>query len=38
MNIEMLPNGALIVDEYGKTSIEDIYAAGDCATIKNISY
>lgn len=34
--IEMLPNGALIVDEYGKTSIEDIYSAGDCATIKNI--
>ena len=34
--IEMLPNGAIIVDEYGKTSVEDIYAAGDCATIKNI--
>lgn len=34
--IEMLPNGALIVDEYGETSIKDIYAAGDCATIKNI--
>lgn len=35
-NIKMLPNGALVVDEYGKTSIDDIYAAGDCATIKNI--
>ncbi|MDK2585679.1 CoA-disulfide reductase [Romboutsia sedimentorum] len=34
--IEMLPNGAIIVDEFGKTSIEDIYAAGDCATIQNI--
>lgn len=34
--INMLPNGAIIVDEYGKSSIEDIYAAGDCATIKNI--
>ena len=34
--IEMLPNGAIIVDEFGRTSIEDIYAAGDCATIKNI--
>ncbi|MGL4911391.1 MAG: CoA-disulfide reductase [Romboutsia sp.] len=34
--IEMLPNGAVIVDEFGKTSIDDIYAAGDCATIKNI--
>ncbi|MEG2789326.1 MAG: CoA-disulfide reductase [Romboutsia sp.] len=34
--IAMLPNGAIIVDEFGKTSIEDIYSAGDCATIKNI--
>ena len=34
--INMLPNGALIVDEFGKTSIEDIYAAGDCATVRNI--
>ncbi|MGL6107602.1 CoA-disulfide reductase [Romboutsia sp.] len=34
--IEMLPNGAIIVDKFGKTSMEDIYAAGDCATIKNI--
>ncbi len=34
--IEMLQNGAIIVDEFGKTSIEDIYAAGDCATIQNI--
>ena len=34
--IEMLPNGAIVVDEFGRTSIEDIYAAGDCATIKNI--
>lgn len=36
IGIKMLPNGALIVDEHGKTSIEDIYAAGDCASIKNI--
>lgn len=35
-NIKMLSNGAIIVDECGRTSIEDIYAAGDCATIKNI--
>ena len=35
-SIEMLGNGAIIVDEYGKTSVEDIYSAGDCATIKNI--
>ena len=35
-DIEMLPNGAIVVDEFGQTSVEDIYAAGDCATIKNI--
>ncbi|MGL5328019.1 MAG: CoA-disulfide reductase [Peptostreptococcaceae bacterium] len=35
-NINMLNNGAIIVDEYGKTSVEDIYSAGDCATIKNV--
>ncbi|WP_373598791.1 CoA-disulfide reductase [Paraclostridium bifermentans] len=34
--MNMLPNGAIVVDEFGKTSIEDIYAAGDCATIQNI--
>ncbi|MGL5694902.1 MAG: CoA-disulfide reductase [Peptostreptococcaceae bacterium] len=36
IGINMLGNGAIVVDEYGKTSIEDIYSAGDCATIKNI--
>ncbi|WP_297133796.1 CoA-disulfide reductase [Terrisporobacter sp.] len=35
-DIKMLPNGAIIVDEYGRTSVEDVYSAGDCATIKNI--
>ena len=35
-NINMLPNGAIIVNEYGETSIKDIYSAGDCATIKNV--
>ena len=35
-DLEMMPNGAIIVDEYGKTNIKDIYAAGDCASIKNI--
>lgn len=35
-NIDTLPNGAIIVDNYGKTSIKDIYSAGDCATIPNI--
>ena len=34
--IDMLGNGAIIVDQYGRTSVEDIYSAGDCATIKNI--
>ena len=33
--IEMLKNGAIVVDKYGKTSIEDVYAAGDCATINS---
>lgn len=31
--IKMLPNGALIIDEHGKTSIDSIYSAGDCATV-----
>lgn len=31
--IEMLKNGAIIVNCYGKTNIDDIYAAGDCATV-----
>ena len=32
-NIAMQSNGAIKVNELGQTSIEDIYAAGDCATI-----
>lgn len=35
-NIDMLPNGAIIIDKGGKTSIKDVYSAGDCATIKNL--
>ncbi len=31
--LEMLPNGAIVVDNFGRTSIEDVYSAGDCATI-----
>lgn len=31
--LEMLPNGAIVIDEYGQTSQEDIFAGGDCATI-----
>ena len=34
--LEMLPNGAIIVDEYMQTSKKDIFAAGDCcASIYN---
>ena len=29
-------NGALIIDEYGETSIKDIYAAGDCASVYHL--
>ncbi len=34
--VEMLPNGAIMVDEYMRTSREDVFAAGDsCAVIYN---
>lgn len=32
-NINMLSNGAIVIDDEGRTSIESIYAAGDCATV-----
>lgn len=31
--INLLENGAVIIDGEGKTSVEDIFAAGDCATV-----
>lgn len=34
--IKMIQNGAIIVDEEGKTSVESIYAAGDCATVPHL--
>lgn len=34
--IERLLNGAIIVNNRGETSVADIYAAGDCATIPHI--
>lgn len=34
--IERLPNGALIIDKHGKTSIDSIYSAGDCATVYHL--
>jgi len=33
--LEMLENGALIIDRKGNTSAKDIYAAGDCASVYN---
>lgn len=34
--IEMLDNGALVIDKYGETSLKGIYAAGDCATVPHL--
>ncbi|BAQ32293.1 truncated NADH oxidase [Bifidobacterium scardovii JCM 12489 = DSM 13734] len=31
--VDMLPNGAIIVDEYMRASVPDVYAAGDSATV-----
>jgi len=31
-----MEKGIILVDRYGKTSVDDIYAAGDCAAIYNI--
>lgn len=31
--LEMLPNGAIVVDDYMHTSDKDIVAAGDCCTV-----
>ena len=31
--LETLPNGAIIIDEYMRTSKEDVYAAGDCCVV-----
>ncbi|MBU5315953.1 CoA-disulfide reductase [Clostridium bornimense] len=33
--LKMLGNGAIVVDEYGETSIKDVYSAGDCASINS---
>ena len=32
-SLERIQNGAIIVNEKGETSVKDIYAAGDCATV-----
>ncbi|QAA34823.1 FAD-dependent oxidoreductase [Clostridium manihotivorum] len=31
--LDMLPNGAILVDEYMRTSKEDVFAAGDCCSV-----
>lgn len=33
--LEMLENGAIITDSYGQTSIEGVFSAGDCASVKH---
>ncbi len=33
--IDMLPNGAIITDNNTKTSVDDVFAIGDCATVFN---
>jgi len=34
--IETLGNGAIIVNDKGETNIQDIYSAGDCATVPHM--
>jgi len=34
--VEMLENGAIVVDSQMKTSVQNIYAAGDCATVHHL--
>ncbi len=34
--IEMLTNGAIVVDEKCNTSVPGVWAAGDCATVRNL--
>ncbi len=33
--IDMLPNGAIITDNNTRTSVKDVFAIGDCATVYN---
>lgn len=33
IGLDMLPNGAIRVDDHGRTSLPNIYSAGDCATV-----
>jgi len=36
LGLKMLSNGAIVVGHGGETSIKDIYAAGDCATVPHL--
>lgn len=31
--LDKLRNGAIIIDKYGRTSVKDVWSAGDCATV-----
>lgn len=31
--LDTLPNGAIIIDSYGRTSIPDVFSGGDCASV-----
>lgn len=33
IGLDMLPNGAIRVDDHGRTSLKNIFSAGDCATV-----
>ena len=34
--LKLFANGAIIVDEKCRTNIENVFAAGDCCTVKNL--
>jgi len=34
--IEMARNGAIVIDSSGRTNLDDVYAAGDCATVYHL--
>ena len=36
VGLDMLKNGAIIVNEYGETNLEDVYAAGDCVAYPHL--
>lgn len=35
-NIELGPTGAIATDEYGRTSVSNVFAAGDCAEVDGV--